>query len=146
MIKRTAMALVSLALMLLPFAVYTTAVAEGSTSEIRGTVADPTGAVIPAARLGLKSEGGASASTVSGRDGSFSFTNLQPGKYSLVITAKGFAQTTLDEIEVLPGKILQQNVTLELPVEQQQVEVKEYAVGVSTSADNNASSIVIKGK
>jgi hypothetical protein len=144
--KRTAMALVSLALMLLPFAVYTTAVAEGSTSEIRGTVADPTGAVIPAARLVLTSEGGASASTVSGRDGSFSFTNLQAGKYSLVISARGFAQATLNEIEVLPGKILQQNVTLELPVEQQQVEVKEDAVGVSTSADNNASSIVIKGK
>ncbi|WP_348263338.1 carboxypeptidase regulatory-like domain-containing protein [Telmatobacter sp. DSM 110680] len=146
MIKRTVMALMSLAVMLFAFAVYTPAVAEGSTSEIHGTVADPTGAVIPAARLSLTSEGGASASTVSGRDGSFSFTNLQPGKYSLVIEAKGFAQTTLDEIDVLPGKILQQNVTLQLPVEQQQVEVTGDAAGVSTSADNNASSIVIKGK
>src|SRR5579862_3757717 len=106
MIKRTAMALMSLAIMLFAFAECRPAVAEGSTSEIHGTVADPTGAVIPAARLTLTSEGGASATTVSGRDGSFSFTNLQPGKYSLVITAKGFAQTTLDEIEVLPGKIL----------------------------------------
>ena len=146
MIKRTAMALMSLAIMLFAFAECRPAVADGSTSEIHGTVADPTGAVIPAARLTLTSEGGASATTVSGRDGSFSFTSIQPGKYSLVIAAKGFAQATLDEIDVLPGKILEQNVTLQLPVEQQQVEVTEDAVGVSTSADNNASSIVIKGK
>jgi len=125
---------------------YTPAVAEGSTSEIHGTVADPTGAVIPAARLVLTGEAGAPVTTVSGGDGSFSFTNVQPGKYSLVITANGFAQATLEEIDVVAGKILQQNVTLQLPVEQQQVEVTEDAVGVSTSADNNASSIVIKGK
>lgn len=146
MLQRTAMGLMSLAVMLFAFAVYTPAVAEGSTSEIHGTVADPTGAVIPAARLVLIREGGTSQTTASGREGNFSFINVQPGKYSLVITAKGFAQATLDEIDVLPGKILQQNVTLQLPVEQQQVEVTEEAAGVSTSADNNASSIVIKGK
>ena len=146
MLKRTAMALMSLAVVLFAFAEYTPAVAEGSTSEIHGTVADPTGAVIPAARVVLTGEGGTSQTTASGRDGNFSFINVQPGKYSLVITAKGFAQATLDEIDVLPGKILQQNVTLQLPVEQQQVEVTEEATGVSTSADNNASSIVIKGK
>jgi hypothetical protein len=146
MIKRTAIALMSLAVMLCAFAAYTPAVAEGSTSEIHGTVADPTGAVIPAARLVLTGEAGAPVTTVSGGDGSFSFTNVQPGKYSLVITANGFAQATLEEIDVVAGKILQQNVTLQLPVEQQQVEVTEDAVGVSTSADNNASSIVIKGK
>jgi hypothetical protein len=146
MIKRTAIALMSLAVMLCAIAAYTPAVAEGSTSEIHGTVADPTGAVIPAARLVLTGEAGAPVTTVSGGDGSFSFTNVQPGKYSLVITANGFAQATLEEIDVVAGKILQQNVTLQLPVEQQQVEVTEDAVGVSTSADNNASSIVIKGK
>ena len=146
MVKRASWAVIAIVVLFNGFAVYTPAVAENTTSEIRGTVTDPSGAVIPSANVVLSAEGRSAAATVTGRDGSFNFTGIQPGKYSLVIAAKGFAQATLDEIEVLPGKILQQNVTLQLPVEQQQVEVTEEANGVSTSQDSNASSVVIKGK
>ena len=146
MIKPAAMVLVRIVLFLFAFAAYTAAVAQGSTGEIRGIVADPTGAVIPSARIVLKGKDGYSAAATSGRDGGFNFAGIQPGTCSLVITAKGFAEQTLDEIEVLPGKIVQQSIALQLPVEQQQVEVTEEALGVSTSADSNASSIVIKGK
>ena len=109
-------------------------------------MADPTGAVIPNARVVITGQGGSTAATVSGHDGAFRFGGVEPGKYSLSITAKGFASTTLDEIEVPPGKVVQESITLELPVDQQNVEVTEEASGVSTSADANASSVVIKGK
>ena len=39
-----------------------------------------------------------------------------------------------------------ENVILQLPVEQQQVEVSDDATGVSTTADANANAVVIKGK
>jgi hypothetical protein len=146
MVKRAAWVLVSAVVFLFGFAVQTSTVAQTTSSEVRGTVTDPTGAVIAAAKVVLSGENGKSAATVSGRDGNFQFNGVQPGKYSLTIEAKGFAPATMDEFEVLPGKIAQQNVTVQLPVEQQQVEVTEGSLGVSTSADNNSSAIVIKGK
>ncbi len=114
--------------------------------EVRGTITDPTGAVIPSAKVALTAANGTSRSTESGHDGSFQFATVAAGKYVLVISAKGFAQATVDEVQVSPGKTMQQNVALQLPVEEQQVQVTDDTLGVSTSADNNASSIVIKGK
>ncbi|MGB9079054.1 MAG: carboxypeptidase regulatory-like domain-containing protein, partial [Terracidiphilus sp.] len=146
MTKRSVWVLAGTLALLFGFAAHDAAVAQATPGEIHGTVADPTGAVIPTANIVLSGGDGVSATTVSGRDGSFHFSSVHPGKYSLVITEDGFAQETVGEIEVLPGKDVQENVTLQLPVEQQQVEVSEDSLGVSTGADNNASSIVIKGK
>ncbi len=147
MVRRfSAEALVSLVVLLYGLGGPAPAVAQGAGAEIRGAVADPTGAVIPNASVELNGAGGNAATTVSGHDGSFRFTGVEPGKYSLFILADGFAPTTLEGIEVLPGKMVQKNVTLQLPVAQQQVEVTGDAAGVSTNADSNASSIVIKGK
>ena len=146
MIKRFALALLSMAVSTCGLGAHIAAVAQGTTGEIRGTVSDPTGAVIPNASIVLTSDESSIPATLTGRDGSFRFAGVPAGRYSLIVTADGFAPATLDGIEVLPGKIVQKNVGLQLPVAQQQVEVTDEATGVSTSADNNASSIVIKGK
>jgi hypothetical protein len=146
MIKRFALALLSMAVSTCGLGAHIAAVAQGTTGEIRGTVSDPTGAVIPNASIVLTSDESSIPATVTGHDGSFRFAGVPAGRYSLIVTADGFAPATLDGIEVLPGKIVQKNVGLQLPVAQQQVEVTDEATGVSTSADNNASSIVIKGK
>jgi Carboxypeptidase regulatory-like domain/TonB dependent receptor len=146
MVRRAALILATFVFLLLAFAIGIPVHAQAIPGEVRGTVSDPSGAVVSGAKLVLSGDGGATASAVSTHDGAFHFEAVKPGKYVLVITAKGFAQATLDDVEVASGKPLQENVTLQIPVEQQQVEVTEEAVGVSTSADNNASSIVIKGK
>ncbi|HLY43809.1 MAG TPA: carboxypeptidase regulatory-like domain-containing protein [Terracidiphilus sp.] len=145
MIKHKALTQVFMALVLGWFAgVF--ALAQGTAGEIRGVVADPTGAVVPSADVVLTGASGSSKSASSGRDGSFHIAGVEPGTYTLVVSAKGFAPTTLENIEVQSGQSLQENVTLQLPVEQQQVEVSAESLGVSTAADNNASAIVIKGK
>jgi hypothetical protein len=146
MVKRAFFGLVGVFILLCGLAGAVPARSEGATGEIRGTVSDPTGALIPGANVQLSAEDGKSAATVSGADGGFHFSAVQPGKYTLAVTANGFAQATLGQIEVSAGRVLQQNVTLQLPVEQQQVEVSGESLGVSTSADSNASAIVIKGK
>jgi len=122
------------------------AAAQSAAGEIRGVVTDPSGAVIASANIVLASSDDATTTATSGRDGGFHFPAVKPGTYTLVIEAKGFATTTLDSIEVEAGKLIQQSVKMELPVEQQQVEVKEDSIGVSTTPDNNASATVIKGK
>src|SRR4051812_27673084 len=146
MLKRTLLVLTCVATFLLASSLALPVAAQSATGEMRGVVTDPSGAVIASANVVLASSDGATTTANSGRDGAFHFAAVKPGTYTLVIEAKGFATATLDSIEVEPGKLVQQSVKMELPVEQQQVEVKEDSIGVSTSPDNNASATVIKGK
>ena len=120
--------------------------AQAPSGEIRGTVSDPTGALIPSAQIQLSGADGKTQSVTGGHDGSFRIGSVAPGNYVLVVSANGFATATLDSIEVSAGKVVEQKITLQLPVEEQQVQVQEEASGVSTASDENASAIVIKGK
>jgi len=120
--------------------------AQGQAGEIRGTVTDPSGALIASAQIVLNDSNGSSRSVTSGRDGSFQIGSVAPGKYTLAVSANGFATAAVDSIEVAAGKTLQEKITLQLPVEEQQVQVTEETQGVSVSADENASAMVIKGK
>ena len=120
--------------------------AQSTTGAIRGTVTDPSGAVIPSASIVVTSSTSGSKSATSGADGAFTFDHLVPGRYSASITATGFAQGNITDIMVFRGKTTSENVTLQIPVEQQQMQVTADTAGVDTSADNNASAMVIKGK
>ncbi|HVU44497.1 MAG TPA: carboxypeptidase regulatory-like domain-containing protein [Terracidiphilus sp.] len=141
-----AFSLARLFLLMLGIAACIQANAQSSTGEIYGTVADPAGALVQSAKVLLTSPGGTSKAATTARDGTFRIAAVPAGKYTLIVTARGFAQTAIDEVDVTAGKSVQQNVILQLPVEQQQVEVTDDALGVSTSPDSNTSAIVIKGK
>jgi hypothetical protein len=145
MTTRAVLKLSFLAVSILRFAIGVPALAQAQSGEIRGTVTDPTGAVIPSASIQVMGASGASAQATTGHDGSYRLDGLSAGMYTLVISANGFAQATLG-VEVSAGKTVQQNVALQLPMEQQQVQVSEEGTGVSTSPESNANAIVIKGK
>ena len=58
---------------------------------LSGTVYDPTGAVIAGAQITLKNEATAvPAETVSNGSGFFYFAGVEPGSYTVTVTAKGF--------------------------------------------------------
>jgi len=114
--------------------------------ELRGTVTDPSGALVPSATVMLSGQDGYSRSVQSAHDGTYAFTSVPAGNYSVSITADGFASASVQDARVISGKTTVENFGLHLPVEEQQVEVKEENQGVNMSADNNASAIVIKGK
>src|SRR3954452_6565223 len=65
------------------------ALAQGQTGDIRGTITDPSGAVIPSARIALTSAAGTARSVSSGRDGTFQLASVPAGKYVLGISGKG---------------------------------------------------------
>jgi len=146
MFKHAVLHLTCVAVFLATFGARIAARAQSPTGEVRGTITDPSGALIPAAQVVLSGPNGASRSATSGRDGTFQIGPVQPGSYTLVVNASGFAATTIENVEVAAGKTIQEKVTLQLPVEEQQVQVKEDVQGVSTSPDENAGAIVIKGK
>jgi len=120
--------------------------AQSTTGAIRGTVADPSGAVIPSANIVITNGTHASRSATTGADGAFAVEHLVPGRYSATVMAPGFATGTVTDIMVFGGKTTPENLTLQIAVEQQEVQVSAAAASVDTSPDNNASAIVIKGK
>ncbi len=62
-----------------------------TTGQIAGTVVDPTGALVPGAKIVLTSDAGTQRTITSDASGHYTFPLLPPGRYSLEVTAAGFA-------------------------------------------------------
>src|SRR5215831_6716394 len=62
------------------------------TGQIAGTVSDPTGAILPNAKITVKSTTtGLERETSSTSSGTYAVTNLQPGSYVVRVEAAGFS-------------------------------------------------------
>jgi len=62
-----------------------------TTATLNGTVADPTGAIVPHATVKLSStQNGIARSVDSDAGGRYTFTQLPPATYTLAIQASGF--------------------------------------------------------
>lgn len=120
--------------------------AQSSTGSLHGTVSDPSGAVIPNARITVTGLDGTSSAGQSGADGNYRFSKLVPGTYVLTVNAEGFNLAKPVTVRVDAEKPTLKNISLSIAVEQQQVTVNSQSTELDTSPDNNASAIVIKGK
>ncbi len=124
----------SLAALLLLLGGPLSSAAQAQTGSIHGTVADPSGAVVPSASITLTSSGGASTFALSGGDGGFVIDSLEPGSYTISVSAEGFAPFDPFPVQVVAGKSTLKNVALSLPVETQSVTVSDQGMSVDTSA------------
>ena len=59
---------------------------------LTGTVRDASGGAVPGATVTIRTDAGASAQTVTGPDGRFTFDRIPEGRATLVVRAGGFAQ------------------------------------------------------
>jgi hypothetical protein len=67
--------------------------AQSSLTSLRGTVTDPTGAVVPGATVTLEDKGkGVTLSKTADASGDYQFQQLQPGKYTITAKASGFGE------------------------------------------------------
>ena len=83
---------------------------EGS---ITGTVSDPTGAVVPNAHVTLlNTDQGLSLEANTDSSGSYTFSPVRIGHYTVTATAPGFETTTQKSLTVAVGQQLQVNVAL----------------------------------
>jgi len=72
-----------------------------SLSSLTGTVTDPTGAVVPDAKVSLLDTGtGAQRSTVSDPQGRYAFLQVQPGTYRLTAQAPGLVDLVRENIQL----------------------------------------------
>jgi hypothetical protein len=91
------------------------AFAQSSNATLNGTVADPSGAVVPGADLILTNTAtNAEAKFTSNDRGEFTFRNLTPGTYDLKVTKDGFQAYVQKGIILTINQIAQANVQLKV--------------------------------
>ena len=110
------------------------AVAAGQTGSITGTVADPTGAVIPGIAVVISNQETGQQRTVStNADGTFVCPDLPPGTYQVEIHAAGFAPLQEGGLKLAAGQTLTLNLKLELGQQATTVTVTESSLHVETT-------------
>jgi hypothetical protein len=103
-----------------------------STGSIVGTVTDPQGAVVPAAKVTISDKGtGQAIATSTTSTGTFNSGALIPGEYVIRVEAQGF-KTTQQTIAVEVGVTASGNVKLQLGEAGQVVEVEASQLQVNT--------------
>ncbi|HUU12758.1 MAG TPA: carboxypeptidase-like regulatory domain-containing protein, partial [Terriglobia bacterium] len=121
----------------------TLGMAQSFTGTLSGTVTDPTGAVIPNAIVTLTDVATetSAASVSTGRDGLYSFPNLRPGSYELKVSAAGFRDYVQRGITVAIEQRVRADVSLELGVALQTIEVSAAASPLNFETAEVASGI-----
>jgi hypothetical protein len=119
--------------------------AQAQTASLRGKVFDQSGAVVPRATVTVTGPEGTPKTTTTKDDGSYSFSGLTAGQYTVQAKAPNLEQSP---VSIMLGQGLQ-TLRLELKVAatQQQLTVRDNTGPVlSTDSANNASALVLKGK
>lgn len=84
-------------------------------STLSGQVVDPTGAIIPGAKIIITEiDTGARVEMVSGGNGQYTAPFLVPGAYQVVVEAPGFKRTVRDRIQISTNTRVTEDFTLEI--------------------------------
>jgi hypothetical protein len=134
-----------------PAAVVSAGATEGGPADVagatvKGTIADPDGAVIPGATVTFTSASGKATVVTSQADGTYQAPNLRPGTYSFTVTMQGFASFVKQGVRIAAGPASTVDAKMTVQAANQQVNVTTEGTTLSVDSDSNASATVIKGK
>jgi hypothetical protein len=109
--------------------------AQKFTGDIRGTVADPTGAVIAGATVtAINTQTGLSRTATTDAQGEFAFTDLTVGTYEVHAQQGDFMETVTKGVELHVSTTTTVNFQLKLGKKTEQVTVEANAVQVETNS------------
>lgn len=113
------------------------------TGAIGGVVSNPNKEVVGGASVTVKNTGTNSEETTTTDDqGRFRIVNLQPGNYSVTISATGFTTFNADKVTVEVGRITELNTALSIgPIQPNTVEVTADAPVINTSQQDFSSNV-----
>jgi hypothetical protein len=115
------------------------------TSSITGTVTDPSGAVVPGAKVtAVQTETGTTQSTITNGDGLYQVPGLAVGHYDLTVTAGGFSVFQRSGIVVNAAQTLREDATLTVGTSAQTVTVQ--AAALQIQSESNEISTLISGQ
>jgi hypothetical protein len=109
--------------------------AQGASGRILGRVADPTGAVLSAAKVTLLNEAtGISRDATTSDSGDYSFVEVAPGTYTVQFELTGFKKNVQKGVIVDVNQVVTLNSTLQIGGSQETVEVTSEAPQVDTTS------------
>src|ERR1700676_3704564 len=115
----------------------------GTSGEIRGTVTDPTGAPVPKATVEVEdAEKGIRRTAVTGGDGGYQVTGLQPSGYSVTVEVSGFQTETHRNVVVNVGQTLILDFHLRVATGTAQIEVTGELPVVETARGSQSDTLV----
>ncbi|MGH9437565.1 MAG: carboxypeptidase-like regulatory domain-containing protein, partial [Terriglobia bacterium] len=107
--------------------------AQQLTAQIKGTVTDATGAVVPGAQVTAKNQETGVATTIpSQKNGTYEFLRLPVGQYTLTVTKSGFTQFNVNNIKLALNQVYTQPVVLQVGAVSQSVQVEANPAQVQT--------------
>ncbi len=96
-----------------------------TTGQVLGQVTDPSGAIVPEAKVELRDTATrAVRTTATNHEGQYIFAQVTPGVYSVTVIASGFVQAVVSSVTVEVGKTSTINVSLRLGSTAEVVEVR----------------------
>ncbi len=111
-------------------------------ASLRGTVSDPSGAVVPGATVTLTNKDtNQNQTATTDASGIYTFNSLGPANYSLAVTATGFKVKTLSQVQITPEQANTINVTMEVGAAAQTVTVTSVTRGLPTDTGTLSATI-----
>ena len=119
--------------------------AQTDSARLEGTIQDPTGAVVPNAKVTLiNTATQARVEGVSDAAGSFIFASVLPGKYNLSVEVVGFRKADVNGLELNVGAVVSQTVKLEVGQTTESVVVQASTVNVQTTDSQVSRTITMR--
>jgi hypothetical protein len=117
----------------------------GVTSTLSGTVTDTSGAVVPGASVIVKrADTAVTSEAVTNAEGQFTIAQLNPGKYSVVVSLSGFKTATVNDVELNAGVPAGVTVKMEVGGIEEQVVVTAGSEVVKTQASTVSTTLTSK--
>jgi hypothetical protein len=111
-------------------------------ASVLGTVKDPSGAAIPTATVQLLNIAkGITVTRQTDGNGDYEFPNVQPGDYSITVTAPGFQKAQTDRFTVTVGARQRVALVLNVGAEAQSVEVSGVASQLETDTSDRGETV-----
>src|SRR5580704_5139184 len=111
---------------------------------IRGTVTDPSAAVVPGATV-IATGNGVTRTVNSDGQGRYTLPNMPPGKYTIRADAQGFVTFIKSALDVPAGQASSLDIALQIAAEAAQVSVNDQsAAALSLDSSSNVSARVLK--